>query len=564
MSVLKDNGTIIKILIAIVVLVLSFIVIKYGMYIDENGLLIIYRGIYQGNHMFTDSWSSYHLVAILLYPVFELYYGVLEPIIYPMGVGIVLYTRIIYIIFRALIAIYLYTVLRRSNFRDGAYAASLFFFLYVLAWKNFSYKSLCDFGIILFICFLIRYYCTKKPIYFMGMALATCLSILAYPTMILFPFVFCIALLIMMRQGHTLVKPFWIYVCTCFISGALYLIYLQLTTGIMNALPQMKYLEDSDYDYSMPIRIGLMLASYAVFAVIAYGMLFLIKLIGRLFAIRDEQKDLLVGILWLTFLVAILCVRVQGISVYRFGYALIIIMFWFIFYVNRPNGEEYTKIGSYKLVGFGSKQQLISILAISITAQSIWGFSTNQDISVPSLMAYYVAIAMMLWIAKNRKSMSALSLFIILAAMFFSFICIPEKNGGFYSVFEKRYYVEEGALRGIALLPDDYEKNKACFEILNENVSDDDYLLVVFGSNSTAYLNSNAKQAMGTPYTRTHLNKRLLEYWECNPGNVADYVLVDTDCDKYEIFIESETGKFILNEYTNVVSEKNGFVLLSK
>ena len=86
----------------------------------------------------------------------------------------------------------------------------------------------------------------------------------------------------------------------------------------------------------------------------------------------------------------------------------------------------------------------------------------------------------------------------------------------------------------------------------------------IVGTNSTAYLNSDAKLGVGSPYTRVHINERLLEYWECNPQNKADYVLIDENCDKYETFLDSECGKYILENYTNIVAERDGFVLLTQ
>ena len=45
---------------------------------------------------------------------------------------------------------------------------------------------------------------------------------------------------------------------------------------------------------------------------------------------------------------------------------------------------------------------------------------------------------------------------------------------------------------------------------------------------------------------------------------MADYVLLDTGHDKYQYFVENETGKYLLETYTNEVAKEGNFVLLSR
>ena len=131
-------------------------------------------------------------------------------------------------------------------------------------------------------------------------------------------------------------------------------------------------------------------------------------------------------------------------------------------------------------------------------------------------------------------------------------------------MFEQRYYVTEGALQGIALLPDDYEKNQQVMELMNDYVTPEDKLLVTFAFNSTAYLNTDAVMATGSPYTRPQIDTQLLTFWESNPDYVANLVLIDKGLDKYQELLESECGQVLLSEYTNEVASNGDLVLLSK
>ena len=87
---------------------------------------------------------------------------------------------------------------------------------------------------------------------------------------------------------------------------------------------------------------------------------------------------------------------------------------------------------------------------------------------------------------------------------------------------------------------------------------------MAFGANCAGYLNSDAWQATYSVYARTQLNSKLIDYYKINPDNMADYVLIDTGHDKYQYFTENETGKYLLETYTNEVAKEGNFVLLSR
>ena len=134
-----DNKIIIfKILVGLFVLVWSFNVLNVGFYVDENGLLTIYKGFFQGQRLFIDSWDALQTGGILAYPLLALYYYVLAPLFASTGIniGLVLYMRIAYTVCRLLVAIYLYFTIKKTDYEDGAFAASIFYYMFVMGWKR--------------------------------------------------------------------------------------------------------------------------------------------------------------------------------------------------------------------------------------------------------------------------------------------------------------------------------------------------------------------------------------------------------------------------------------------
>lgn len=542
-----------------------FWTLNTGLYVDENGLLTIYKGIYQGQRMFVDSWESLQTGGFLAWPLLSLYYKLLKPIFEAQGIniGLVLFMRISYVIVRGLIAIYLYLTIRKTEYEDGAFWGALFYFCFVVTWKDFSYKSYCEMAVMLIICFLIRFHHSRKNIYFVLTGLASCVAILAYPTMILFAFVICGLLIWKIYRNELEISSLVVFVVTCFACGACFLIYLQLTSGIPEAIAQLKYLGDQDYEASVFVRLGKMLISYMAFAVIAYIPVALIIFIRKYRNLDEHVEKGILSCYWIAFLLAVCLLKVDSVSNSRFVYALLILFFWFPYLIYEKAESNFTRIGAYSNSLNDGKEDLIIMFALSIATQLIWSISTNQDISVPGHMAVFSVVAVVVMLCA-KGDMLWLVHGIIIAGLFFACFWVPESNGGYSDVLKERWIVTEGELKGIALLPKDYEANQAVYDLTTKYVTADDKLLVAFGSNSTGYLNSDAMQGTYSVYARTQKNTKLIDFYEVNIGNQADYVLIDTNNSKWTDFQNGETGKYILEKYRTIIDSEDGFELLGK
>ena len=566
LEAIDNKNNIFKFIIGIFALVWSFNVLNVGFYVDENGLLTIYKGFYQGQRLFVDSWEALQTGGILAYPLMALYYQVLSPLFASAGIniGLVLYMRIAYTICRLLVAVYLYLTIKRTAYDRGAYVASLFYYMFVMGWKNFSYKSYCDMAIMLLVCFLIRYYQEKKVRYFVYAAIATCVAILAYPTMILLAvFIFAFALLGIYRNEVS-PKAIIAYVVTCLVIGGAFLVFLQFGSGIVNAIHQLKNFGDQDYDYGLLHRLGMLLVSYIGFAVIAYLPIIFLVIFKRFRYVSYVAEKVVFSAYWIIFFVIVCAVRIESISNSRFIYALLLLFFWLPYFIKQEEKSEYTVIGSYNSQISDEQGILWLMFSISIAAQFIWALSTNQDITVPGHMAIYAVIAFILIASNEDNDYIGLTCAIIIVDFFFMGFWVAEWNGGYSDVLETRYMVTNGELKGIILNTEDYDKNMSSYRLVTEYLSSEDKLLVAFGSNSTGYINSDALQGTYSVYARTQKNTMILDYWKEFPDNQADYVIIDESNDKYESFVDGEAGKYIIETYRNVVAKDGSLVLYSK
>ncbi|MBP5326065.1 MAG: glycosyltransferase family 39 protein [Pseudobutyrivibrio sp.] len=566
LEAVDNKKNIFKVILGLFVLVWSFNVLNVGFYVDENGLLTIYKGFYQGQRLFIDSWEALQTGGILAYPLMALYYHVISPLFASadINIGLVLYMRIAYMVCRLLVAVYLYLTIRRTAYERGAYVASLFYYMFVMGWKNFSYKSYCDMAIMLLVCFLIRYYESKKGRYFVYAAIATCVAILAYPTMIILA-VFIFAFIIFgIHRNEVDAKALIAYVVTCLVIGGAFMIYLQIDSGIVNAIQQLKNFGDQDYDYGLLHRLGVLLVSYIVFAVIAYLPIVCLAILKRYRYVSYLAEKVVLSAYWIIFFVVVCAVRIESVSTSRFIYALLLLFFWLPYFIKQEEKSEYTVIGSYNSQISDEQGILWLMFSISIVAQFIWALSTNQDITVPGHMAIYAVIAFILIVSNEDIDYIGLTCAIIIVDFFFMGFWVAEWNGGYSDVLETRYMVTEGELKGIILRETDYDANQICYEMVTEYIGEDEKLLVAFGSNCTAYLNSDAHQGTYSVYARTQGNSKILDFWHVNPEKQADYVLIDESNVKYESFSEGDVGIYLKNIYTKTVARQGSFVLLSR
>ncbi len=576
---IEDYKYVFQALAAALVVAISFATIREGYYVDENGLLTIYKGIYQGQRMFVDSWESLQTGSLVVWPLLALYFGVLQGPLAGIGIGYVLYMRIAYQLIRLIVAIFAYATFRKGCFKNGAFYGAIFWYMFVLSFDNFSYKSMCDMAIMLIICFIFRYYYSKKLINWVMTGLAVCAATLAYPTMI-FVAVAIGAFIIYLMISKGIDKSVLIaFVVTCLACACLVLIFLQATSGLDAVMSQISYLGDQDYGDSLLVRLGKMLLSYLAFALVAYVPLIIMDFIRRYRSIPVKTEHIVLTLYWLVFFLGLCFIKLDSVSTSRFVYSLLILFFWFPYLAIDRQDRAGVRVGFY---GSGIEQEkdlLWPIFYLSIAAQIVWAVSTNQEISVPGHMALYVVVADILIFAgiEDDKALDSylsdegaespyrvLTGLLLAAGLFFMGFWVAESNGGYSDILEKRYYVTEGALQGIALSPDNYELNKASYDLVTQYLSDEDYLLVAFGSNSTGYINGNAHQGTYSVFARTQVNSKLLDYYSVNPNNQATYVIIDENNGKYEDFVAGETGQWILENYTIEVAREGSLVLLSR
>ena len=559
---MENNKTWLKVLIGILVVIWSFVTLNKGFYMDENGLLTLYKSIYSGQHMFVDSWDELQTGAVIVWPLMALYYQVLAAPLAGLGIGLVLYIRICYMIIHLLVCCYVYYTLRCSDFEEGAFSATMLYFMFVIGWRGLSYKTFSDLSIMLTICFLFRFHETRQLRFAVFGAIAVCVGILSYPTMIVMPFVIGFMMIWAIRHNYLSVNVLTAFVVTCVICGGLFLLYLGLTTGISQAIAMLPNFGDNDYEESILMRVVRLLAYYAGMAVISYIPILFILLIKKLRYMSERTEHVILTVYWLVFLVAICALRYESISISRFVYGIIILFFWFPYFMYEERENEYTTIGTYGIKDDNSRRLLWLVFGLSIAAQFTWMLATNQGVDITGHMAIYVVMLEIILFAREKQGLMGLAHIVLACALFFMGFWLPESNGGYNDILEARSLVTEGAYEGMELDTYDYERNQAVLQLTDNYISPEDYVLVCFGTKSTGYLNMNAHFGTYGAYARCHVNRKLLDYWELNPGNQATCVILDTADPNYEKFLAGECGQYIMDTYTEEAATSGSFILL--
>ena len=560
----NNAGIIFKVIIALFVASLSIVTINKGFFMDEAGLLATYKGIYQGNRMFIDSWGPLQMGGLITYPLFALYYECIGGFLEAYGIGFVLSMRGCYLLIRFLVALYLYLTIRKTKYKDGAFVAALVYYCFFTSFKNLSYKSICDLAIMLFICWGILFFYKNNPWYFILMGVATCVAIIAYPVMIIFPFFILVYFILMGIKGYDTLAPMIIYIVTCIIIGIAVLLYLQLTAGIMNILPQLQYIEDSAYKNPMYIRVGKIIVSYLAFGVVAYIPVVIIELIKKIRHVDEKTTFVVLSLYWILFMAGLIAVRPLSTSMSRFLYGCIVLFWWCPYIFRDKESSEYTRIGHYKLPDFDEGFIVQFIFVVAAVSQLVWAIATNQGVAIPANMAIYVVVAIMMKCGDEGEGLALLKIAVTAAAVFFMGIWVAEGDGGYSDIFEARTMVTEGAFAGIELDETDYSNNRDCYELLNRHVTSSDRLYVVYGFAYSAYLDTDALQGAGQPYSRAGKGQtRVLDYWRVNPENQADYILVDTANKYYDEYHGGETDLYVQENYESV-DEQESFILYKR
>ncbi len=254
-----------------------------------------------------------------------------------------------------------------------------------------------------------------------------------------------------------------------------------------------------------------------------------------------------------------------GLSTTRFIYGCLIIFFWFPYFVRHTEVSERTEIGKYKLPEYDISQMAGFMFFTSAIVQFIWAMTTNQEVTVPGHLCFYIVLGMLIVAENEEKGFCLLRIAVVAFALFFMGVWVPESDGGYNDIFEHRTYVADGGYRGIALDDTDYRMNQSCHKLISEYVSDEDYLYIVNAFGTTGYLDTKAIQAAGSPFSRVGVGQlKVLEFWEENPDRQADYVLIDTANKYYEEYSKGETAQYINEHYPTTVATDGDVILLKR
>ena len=466
----EEKKGIIHILIAAAILVWTVVTLQYGLTANERGLMTLYKNIYQGQHGLVDGWESVQTGGLLTYPLIALYYQVLQPLFtdLSLNIGLVLYMRYCYILVRFIVAVYVFCTLRNSDFEDGAFSAALLYFTFTLGWKDFSQYTYCDFGMMLIVCFIIRFYDDRKPIYAALTALAASLMVVAYPPMLIMAVFLGGYWLFMCIRDEAPRSTFISYMAICILLGVAVIVYLQLTIGWGDIITQLPAMINKDNPEPMYIRFGRTLLNYFCLAVIAYLPVCIIRIWDRLRGVAEETERTLLTLYFVLFMGAAFLYKADGIDTSVFVWGCVIIFLWFPYFMREKEVSSYTRIGSYRNAGAETKVILWTIFLFSSVAQLIWAFFAEAGVEVSGYMALYVVMTMILLFSKEEVDFRGMITVLLLISIFFNGIWVANGNGGFSHVFEPMYYTTGGDVQGIALKEIDFFSYEEEMELLEE------------------------------------------------------------------------------------------------
>ncbi|QFJ53962.1 hypothetical protein [Pseudobutyrivibrio xylanivorans] len=466
----EEKKGIIHFLIAAVILVWTVVTLQYGLPAEERGLMALYKSIYQGQHGLVDGWESVQTGGLLTYPLIALYYQVLQPLFadLSLNIGLVLFMRYCYILVRLIVAIYVFCTFRNSDFEDGAFPAALLYFTFILGWKDFSHHTFCDFGMMLIICFIMRFYDNRKPVYAALTALTASITVVAYPPMLIMAVFLGAYWLLMCIKDEAPRSTFISYMIICILLGIAVVLYLQFTVSWGDILTQLPAMINKDNPEPMYIRFGQTMVNYLCLAVIAYLPVCIIRIWDRLKGISEETERALFTLYFIVFMGATFLYKTDGIGASQLVPGCLIIFFWFPYFMREKEVSSYTRIGSYRNAGAETKVILWTIFIFSAVAQLIWAFFAEDGVAVSGHMALYVVMIMILLFAKEEVEYRGLITILLLLSIFFNGIWVANGNGSFSHVFKPMYYTTRGDVQGIALEEQDFFTYEEEMELLEE------------------------------------------------------------------------------------------------
>lgn len=457
--------------------------VRLGLCADELLFVNIGDRIARGGWFFKDTWTVFQFTSLVTAPFLSLW-----RVISGSAEGEILFLRYVYLLIQAVIAVYSYFVLRRSADERKAFAIALTSFAFFFNFTAITYKSILYWCSFLIVLFMIRYSESKRIAYLIAMSLAYIIGTLCFPTMVVM-LVYIVAAIVRLsgdkaERKKTLVEFLAASVLLSLALMALFLIrcdWDDIFVWLRNGLAGDGHIGKSQF-LCIIENIGMIVVWFAG----AYALVYIRKPFKR---VRWMQRLLTDNVYFplvsIGLLVVMCALRPNSISISRVWYVFIIIAFWF-FYFARQNAPSCKLDDRLYLVEPGIFVTLAIVLA------------TNQGSSIWACGLIFILYAIIVRLPAEGSGSGMGKAIVVLMVLGFIFM-VPDSSGC-GMLYNPRTLIDRGAAKGIFLLDNDAQDYNELYDVINENVSADDKVLLVGSPYQTAYGYMNTPADSATPF----------------------------------------------------------------
>ena len=524
-----------KIQISILLIILfaallsSVKMVFFGLNIDEEYTVTLGYRIITADKMFLDMWEPHQMsgfVCAFFTKIFMLLTGSTD--------YLVVYLRIISLLIHGCISAYLYTALSKITTKYQSALLSVLSFIIVPKMAlSIDFSLIAYLSLVMITTALIKMDTSDKRIgSLIVLSLATCASILSYPSMLLLFVGLFITLFITFSK-----KDAFLYTGICFVIGLLYVGYFTITLGpkdFLFGIQQM--MTDGEHSASLLSTLFSNVKSWLI-VLVAFSVLYATAyLIAKIFKIKKQKSFIAVSI----SLVALIGQLVYWLSSFR--------------YINYPLVLYYLIFGALLITRRITGKEFLKFILPSLIATFSGALLTNTGIYVISVLLI-PTIIYLLTKSTDTEEIAGISNKIIVYALLLLFLFARGwllcESGSFKADMT---YVKQKALSGPAKgiycrYIEGYQYNQVQ-ELVDRYIESDASVLCISG-HTLWYLLSDVKIANYSTISTPTYDARLMEYYDLYPDKKPDYILVDAGMDTssfhaiFDDYIPIETVEYV-------------------
>ncbi|MBQ8247113.1 MAG: hypothetical protein IJZ42_08270 [Lachnospiraceae bacterium] len=508
---------------------------------EEYQIVMAYRNL-QGDSLFKEMWEPHQTSAFMCIGLMWFYH-----LITGTYTGVVLFLRVCTTAIQALLAVWGYKVMKRFTQKEYAFLLGIAYFNFVpknIQIPEFSNMQVWFFSVLILA--LLEYDWVLKMTpeakkankwWIVLAAVSTALEILAYPScLLLFP-VFVIYILL--ASGKDRIKDCFIYIGTCVLCGALWLLF------ILRKVPFAEFVTNVGNVFSFDLTHEVSGATDGKFSGIVNNLiggacfLFIIALIScgiYYFINRKEKKNAVEknkGTKCLQLMTIAICVS-----------ELVQIVYWVIV----RKGFEFPHIHvvviwiaaafAWKEAGKHKKLLIAGLVGMLVSFVAVVYISDLQIYNaLPHCVFGIILCVLLIVMAWEKQTYVKAGRWITLLLIATCITVLVGKGYTFrsgreyYSVFDTRGIMKHGPAVGIMadyMCAYIYNSN---YEDFKANIEEGEQVMIVtnmvFSAGTTPYMFQEAEICHYSIVDPTAYDERLIEYWTLYPDKAPDVIVVD-------------------------------------